>query len=220
MQMAMYIVMEDKNMLSVKINGAIHQYKSKAHLIRSIFTRFTPNDYEITTTDGVIVTGAEAKSILFPDEFVFENSKLREKTDDDRLDEERTEAKDAIKAFAIDTRLKIVDGADAPKIGLYNARATLAREIKAGTASDNEITTALSSKYAKDHGITDPKVLADIWISMNLQMLNAGNTVDEMEKSAILAVDQADRDQLKVLLADLKAGAESALPQFLGIING
>lgn len=124
-----------------------------------------------------------------------------------------------IQIYAKNARSEIVDNADPAKIGLYNARASLARAIKSNSATSEEIKTALESKYAIDNSITDENVLADIWLEMNRQMLDAGNTIDNMEKSAIAAVNSASPEQIDQLLAGLKTNAEAALPQFLGIIG-
>lgn len=160
-------------------------------------------------------------------DYILDGSSYRKKTKVDVLIEKREKLKNKIADYVKNARLKVVDDADYVKVGQYNAQVALAHLIIAGLASDEQISTALSSKYAQEKGFSkgnedqtkDEVALAKVWLEMSRQMLGGGNAIDTMAQQAMAAVDSSTEEQLDALADQLEANADQALPQFLGILN-
>lgn len=132
------------------------------------------------------------------------------------LDAQKAGAVAQIKEFATGARRQVVEFADEVKLAEYADKAAMADRLVDGTASADEIETAVADSWAVMNNITDPVTIGQTWQARAHALRIARNTINLLEAQAYTAVDAIkDPEHLPAVLDDLKKQAQTALTQLL-----
>ena len=152
----------------------------------------------------------------FDDELIKESGTWRIKSDADKFNEIKHEAKNTISLFTTEARAKLTNYADQYKLAGWNDKSQRAQRVMTNTASDTDI-AILQAECDKRAKSETPQALAQKQSAKAKVMATAMAMIDGMESAALEAIaSKRSENTLSALLDQLQTQANTELNHLLG----